>query len=328
MSNNIPIISIIVPIYNVENYIHYCLRSILNQTFSNYECLLIDDGSTDLSGTLCDNICHKDSRFKVIHQNNQGEAAARNQGLRHAIGKYIYFMDSDDYIHPQTLAVLYNAIHKCQTSFSMILGKKVYNYDGEFSKLDTTHTLLSQNELIKRLFGNSNEDFQFQVLWNKLYPKELIKNLFLNKTASEDTDFNLRVFLQSQSAVLINAEMYYWVQRNSSITHSGINKRYVDILDTYYNMYNYIPIDKEEYKAYCIYKLYKRILNIRYHTKSNEYNNYAIKKIRFIKKQTWKYFKNNPSLSLKKKFIISIFYYIPILYKGLMSYYNYRFTKI
>ena len=324
MSNNIPIISIIVPIYNVENYIHYCLKSILNQTFSNYECLLIDDGSTDLSGTLCDNICHKDSRFKVIHQNNQGEAAARNQGLRHAIGKYIYFMDSDDYIHPQTLAVLYNAIHKCQTSFSMILGKKVYNYDGEFSKLDTTHTLLSQNELIKRLFGNSNEDFQFQVLWNKLYPKELIMNLFLNKTASEDTDFNLRVFLQSQSAVLINAEMYYWVQRNSSITHSGINKRFVDILDTYYNMYNYIPNNKKEYKTYCIYKLYKRILNIRYHTQYTEYKQYAKNKIKTITKNTWNDFWKNKSISFSQKVMISCLLHIPFLYRTFMWYCNHK----
>ena len=324
MSNNIPIISIIVPIYNVENYIHYCLRSILNQTFSNYECLLIDDGSTDLSGTLCDNICHKDSRFKVIHQNNQGEAAARNQGLRHAIGKYIYFMDSDDYIHPQTLAVLYNAIHKCQTSFSMILGKIVYNYDGEFSKLDTTHTLLSQNELIKRLFGNSNEDFQFQVLWNKLYPKELIMNLFLNKTASEDTDFNLRVFLQSQSAVLINAEMYYWVQRNSSITHSGINKRFVDILDTYYNMYNYIPNNKKEYKTYCIYKLYKRILNIRYHTQYTEYKQYAKNKIKTITKNTWNDFWKNKSISFSQKVMISCLLHIPFLYRTFMWYCNHK----
>ena len=322
-----PVISIIVPVYNVENYIHICLKSILNQTFSNYECLLIDDGSTDLSGTLCDNICHQDNRFKVIHQNNQGEADARNQGLRHAIGKYIYFMDSDDYIHPKTLEILYNAINRHQTSFSMILGKRVYNYDEPYSHLRLSYTLLSQDELIKRLFGNSDVEIQFQVLWNKLYPKELIKNLFLNKTASEDTDYNLRVFLQSQSAVLINSEMYYWVQRNSSITHSGINKRYVDILDTYYNMYNYIPINREKYRAYCIYKLYKRILNVRYNTKANEYNNYAIKKIRFIKEQTWKYFKNIPHLSLRKKCTISILYYIPALYKGLMNYCNYRSTK-
>lgn len=324
MSNNIPIISIIVPIYNVENYIHYCLKSILNQTFSNYECLLIDDGSTDLSGTLCDNICYKDSRFKVIHQNNQGEAAARNQGLRHAIGKYIYFMDSDDYIHPQTLEFLYNAINRHQTSFSMILGKRVYNYDEPYSHLGLSYTLLSQDKLIKRLFGNSNEELQYQVLWNKLYPKELIKNIFLNKTASEDTDFNLRVFLQSQSAVLINAEMYYWVQRNSSITHSGINKRFVDILDTYYNIYNYIPNNKKEYKTYCIYKLYKRILNIRYHTQYTEYKQYAKNKIKTIIKDTWNDFWKNKSISFSQKIMISCLLHIPFLYRTFMWYCNHK----
>lgn len=324
MSNNIPIISIIVPIYNVENYIHYCLKSILNQTFSNYECLLIDDGSTDLSGKLCDNICHKDSRFKVIHQNNQGEAAARNQGLRHAIGKYIYFMDSDDYIHPQTLEILYNAINRHQTSFSMILGKRVYNYDEPYSHLGLSYTLLSQDELIKRLFGNSNEELQYQVLWNKLYPKELIKNIFLNKTASEDTDFNLRVFLQSQSAVLINAEMYYWVQRNSSITHSGINKRFVDILGTYYDMYNYIPNNKKEYKTYCIYKLYKRILNIRYHTEYTEYKQYAKEKIKTIKENSWNDFWDNNFLNISQKLSISCLYYFPCIYRMIIWYYNHK----
>lgn len=322
-----PVISIIVPVYNVGNYIHNCLKSILNQTFSNYECLLIDDGSTDLSGTLCDNICHKDSRFKAIHQNNQGEAAARNQGLRHAIGKYIYFMDSDDYIHPQTIEILYNAINRHQTSFSMILGKRVYNYDEPYSHLGLSYTLLSQDELIKRLFGNSDVEIQYQVLWNKLYPKELIKNLFLNKTASEDTDYNLRVFLQSQSAVLINAEMYYWVQRNSSITHSGINKRFVDILDTYYNMYNYIPNNKKEYKTYCIYKLYKRILNIKYHTEYTEYKQYARNKIKTIKKDTWNDFWKNKSISFYHKIMISCLLHEPFLYRTFMWYCDHKLLR-
>lgn len=318
MKNN-PIISIIVPVYNVEKYLPFCLKSIQNQTFTDFECILINDGSTDSSGIICDNISKEDSRFKVIHQENQGEAFARNQGLSQTFGNFIYFVDSDDYIHPQILEVLYNSLIYHKVSFSMILGKRVFSYDEANFKQESMSVIMKQDELIKRLFGNSNEELQYQVLWNKLYPKELIENIRLKKTASEDTDFNLQVFLQSESAILINTEMYYWMQHSTSITHSGINKRFVYILDSYYDMYQSIPPQNEIYRAYCIYKLYKRILNTRYYANMTEQKKYAKDLTKKIKERTWSDFWNNKYLKLSQKITISCLYYFPFLYTIFMK---------
>lgn len=105
-------ISVIVPVYNVEEYLPTCIESILNQTYKDLEILLIDDGSTDNSGKICDKYAKEDGRCIVVHQPNKGVSEARNTGLKHATGEYISFIDGDDYIHPQMLEILYNEIKK------------------------------------------------------------------------------------------------------------------------------------------------------------------------------------------------------------------------
>ncbi len=103
-----PKISVIIPVYNVENYLRECVDSVLNQTFSDYEIILVDDGSTDISGKICDKYAVKDDRVNVIHKKNGGLSNARNVGLKKAVGEYIYFLDSDDYIKTDALEKLYN----------------------------------------------------------------------------------------------------------------------------------------------------------------------------------------------------------------------------
>lgn len=112
-------ISTIVPVYNAEKYIHRCVGSILSQTFSDFELILVDDGSLDGSGRICDEYANKDSRVKVIHQQNQGQAAARNTAVKAAAGEWICFVDSDDLIHPQMLEVLYHAVCNSKAKISM-----------------------------------------------------------------------------------------------------------------------------------------------------------------------------------------------------------------
>ena len=107
-----PLLSIIVPVYNVEKYIERCIKSILNQSFTNFELILVDDGSPDNCGKICDEYKKKDSRIKVIHKKNGGLSDARNAGLNIATGKYIGFVDSDDIIHPQMYEKLFNCINK------------------------------------------------------------------------------------------------------------------------------------------------------------------------------------------------------------------------
>ena len=118
-------ISVIIPVFNVEQYLGYCLDSLIRQSYNDFEALLIDDGSTDDSRTICDDYCQKDNRFHVIHKKNEGIAAARNDGMELAKGEYLYFMDSDDYIHPQALEVLVRALTDNENvDFSMMYGKR------------------------------------------------------------------------------------------------------------------------------------------------------------------------------------------------------------
>lgn len=125
-TNKLPLISVIVPIYNVETYLTNCINSILDSTYTNLEVILVDDGSTDNSNKICDEFQTKDLRCKVIHQTNSGLSAARNTGLKEATGEYISFIDGDDFISPIMYETLYQAIIKDDYSFSMIYGKLVY----------------------------------------------------------------------------------------------------------------------------------------------------------------------------------------------------------
>ena len=125
MNNLNPTISIIVPVYNTERYLPKCLDSIAAQTFTDFEVLMIDDGSTDGSREVCERYSRSDSRFVTIHQSNQGVSASRNNGLKQARGNYIAFVDSDDYVHPQMLELLYKAIR--QGEYDLVVWNKLYD---------------------------------------------------------------------------------------------------------------------------------------------------------------------------------------------------------
>lgn len=184
-TNELPLISVIVPIYNVETYLPQCINSILESTYTNLEVILVDDGSTDNSNQICDEFKAKDSRCKVIHQINSGLSAARNMGLKEAKGEYISFIDGDDYISPIMLETLYQAIIKDDYSFSMVYGKQVYKHLIQTISYDTNttfeHLTIYQHELFQNLYGRGNDEVQYQVVWNKLYKANTIKDLFFEK---------------------------------------------------------------------------------------------------------------------------------------------------
>ena len=123
-------ISVIIPVYNVEKFIEQSIKSVLNQTYKNLEIILVDDGSTDSSGSICDEYSKKDKRIKVIHQDNKGLSGARNSGLDIATGKYIMFLDSDDYFENNSCEILYSEIEKKQADY--VIGNYIHTkYNGE-----------------------------------------------------------------------------------------------------------------------------------------------------------------------------------------------------
>lgn len=223
-------ISIIVPVYNVEKYLENCIESILNQTFKDFELILVDDGSTDNSGKICDIYEKKDSRIKVIHKNNGGLSSARNTGLDIACGKYVGFVDSDDSIHPKMYEVLYNLIEKYKSDISCCNYKYTYDISNQnHEELNLNEVIeMSNIEAIEKLY-DKDLGVRLVVAWNKLYHKRLFENIrYEIGRIHEDEFIAHRILYRCKKIVYINNELYYYLQRKDSIMSKKSNKNSVD----------------------------------------------------------------------------------------------------
>lgn len=237
----------------------------------------------------------------------------------------IAFIDGDDYIHPQMYEVLLEALQEGNYSFSMILGKQVYDNDKSYSIPSAyTKSILTQEIMIKSLFNHIHpqqgiKEVQAQVVWNKLYKRELLDNEFFQETGTEDTEFNCRIYQKSCQAVIIDIPMYYWVQRPTSITHQKVNPRYIDRADSYYLCLQNIPKENTVYRGCCLEKLFKMIINVRYHASNTPYRHLAHLTAKRLKKQTANEFLKNRHIPFHIKLSLLSFYYIPPLYSGFMK---------
>ena len=200
---NRPLISVIVPVYNVEAYLRQCLDSIAAQTYTNFECVVIDDGATDSSGSICDEFQERDPRFRVIHKQNEGLGAARNDGLENSKGDYILFVDSDDYILPETLETALGGFSGGQYDWVCFGfaregadGKRIPSNRGEVLE---SLEYLSASELEAWLFfmGSKDEIWEIVAVWNKLFPRQLIEGMRFLAPPEEDRHFSFRVFLKT-----------------------------------------------------------------------------------------------------------------------------------
>ena len=214
-----PLISVIVPVYNVEKHLLRCLESIERQTYQNLDIILVDDGSTDRSGSLCDAFAQRDARARVIHQANEGLWSARNAGQRAAKGEFLFFPDADDYFHVDIIRLMYDAICKDGGYDFTVVGRKETSRSDEdvISKKNCQWRSLSQDELLEKLVGNFDSNL-LAYMWNKLYRKNLIEALYSNPyPRSQDRDFNIRCCFNARRAILTETELYYWVNREDSL---------------------------------------------------------------------------------------------------------------
>lgn len=213
------LISIIVPVYNVEGYLPKCLDTISRQTYQNMEIILVDDGSTDNSGNICDEFAKQDPRAVVIHQPNMKLWAARNTGQRHAKGNFIMFVDGDDYIHRDAVKTLYEAICLNEDYDLAIIGFKVTSKLDEDTDTPPTNNgnkldiELSRSDLLDRIQI-------FSAVWGKLYRKRLIGDIFhRNYLRAQDYDFNIRAYIKANKVIWVKMNLYFYVQREGSLTH-------------------------------------------------------------------------------------------------------------
>ncbi|EOU1892848.1 glycosyltransferase [Clostridium perfringens] len=232
-----PKISIIVPVYKVENYIHTCVDSILNQRFKDFELILVDDGSPDKCGEICDEYAKKDNRIIVIHKENGGQATARNAALDVASGEYIGFVDSDDYIEPDMYEILYKICveNECDISnCSSIIhfNKKIVVNGG--------HNIITHNreEAMKVLMEGFLYD---ECLWTKLIKRELFEGLRIpTGIAYEDTAFTYKLFDKANKICCIGEAKYNYIKRENSTMDIATKEIKIDAIKIYSEMYSLI----------------------------------------------------------------------------------------
>lgn len=226
-----PEISIIVPVYRAEAYLPACIESILNQTFEDFELLLVDDGSPDNCGAICDGYAARDSRVQVIHQENQGQAAARNHAMKTAQGKWLCFVDSDDLIHPRMVESLYKQVKDGSAAVSMchmLEGEELpedFLADREISF--TTHTM--DEETLVRLFDQG--DYPGWVACAKLIPKALVEQYpFCPGRVYEDNEAVCRWICQGKVLAATAERLYFYRTNPISTTQSQFSLKKLDYL--------------------------------------------------------------------------------------------------
>lgn len=232
-----PLISIIVPVYNVEKYLTCCIESIVGQTYKNLEILLMDDGSTDSSPEICDRYAAQDRRIRVIHKGNGGSADARNAGLDQATGEYILFIDSDDLIHPEMVGSLFDSINKKQAEIAMCgfmcvgensIGSEIADKtSGERRLNDET---ISVDTYWSRYYRHP--DVVYIAVWNKLVRRDLYDTVRFKKGKVIDDEFVIhRLLSQCQKVSCIKENLYYYRKRTGSIMSSEYSIRHLDVVE-------------------------------------------------------------------------------------------------
>ncbi len=224
-------VSIIVPVYQVEKYIAQCIESVLNQTLTDFELILVDDGSKDNSGKICDEYSEKDDRIIVIHTDNFGAATARNMGLARATGRYIAFLDGDDYLAGNMLARLYEEIDGSEydivaSDFLNILPDEKDNFS-----LNLEEKTVSGREVLEHLKNGKNYGV-WTIVWNKIYKREVLENLkFPDGKYFEDEFFSDRLYLNSNQIRVIPDILCYHRVLSSSTMNTQKTENYLDLLD-------------------------------------------------------------------------------------------------
>lgn len=220
------LISVIIPVYNVENYVGRCIDSVINQTYRNIEVIIVNDGSEDESLDIVRKYEKKDSRIKVFNKENGGLSSARNVGLDNAKGKYIVFVDSDDYMHPQMIEVLYANLIEKRADISVC--DFYWIFDGDTVEEDITNhpVAYENNEVLYRMIL---DELRTVVAWNKLYKAEIFDKLRYPVGKLHEDEFIIHKILeQCKRCVYTDAKLYYYIKRAGSITASHSFKNVYD----------------------------------------------------------------------------------------------------
>lgn len=262
-------VSVIIPVYKVEQYLNKCVESVVNQTYKDLEIILVDDGSTDNCPKMCDEWAKKDERIKVVHKPNGGLSDARNKGIEIATGDFLCFVDSDDSINPQMVEILWKTLTKTDSDISMCSWKKVQDinnpnnkvYDNENFKIQTF-----ENDEVFDLLYNKKVPL-IMAAWAKLYKKEIFKSIrYPLGKIHEDEAVIHEILNNCKKLSYVDYQMYNNTQRGDSITATSFSKKRLNALSVFKQRVEFVEKNKPQFLSKAIHH-YLRILIL--------YNHYA-----------------------------------------------------
>lgn len=262
------LISIIVPVYNVGSYLEQCIDSILSQTYKKLEIILVDDGSTDQSGEICDRYAEKDSRIHVVHKANGGLSSARNAGLQICHGDYLGFIDSDDYIDPNMYRILLDNLLREDADISAC---EIYNVFPDYIqawKTGEKYIVFSGTEATKRLFNFDQEEIKFSVC-NKLYKRKVFfpenENIIFPKgRLYEDFYVTLVIAYRANCIVYLGKPLYFYRQREGSIIHTFDRRTILEHRNRILYLYKWVETEAPDLRMYVepyVLKSFNFLLN-------------------------------------------------------------------
>ena len=237
MENNL--VSIVVPVYNAGKYLQGCLDSIVGQTYKNIEVILVDDGSSDSSGKICEEYAANYMFFRVIHQKNQGQSVSRNNGTKMSTGDFVTYIDSDDLVTPDYVAYLMGLMRRYDADVA--IAGHIYQYDNKPLKecrMETSSECLSPVEAIRRMCYNQRMS---PVAWAKIYKKPLLlQNPFPEGRIYEDVVNTPKIIGDAKRVAVGDHQIYYWIQRSGSTIHESFNERQYDGITAVSELLEYV----------------------------------------------------------------------------------------
>lgn len=315
---NEPLISVIVPIYNVEKYLRECVDSILAQSYSNLEILLVDDGSPDKCPEICDEYAKKDNRVKVIHRNNGGLAYARNVGIANSSGDYLTFIDSDDLVANEYIEHLYNGLAENGADVSIA---SFCSFDNENKLIVLNNYVAFQRMSIQCCFENytsinTNTSMTFITAWNKLYKKELfIEIKYPEGKLYEDAFTTYKILKKAIKIVYSPMKLYYYRLNPQSILGQSFQKKHLEMVEAFRGAFDYFKnMGDFEISAMFIPPLLMREIYCWWGAKNLLKDDCLAKKILEDYKKDSKNLRNTNNIGLLWFLIFKIIAFCPWLY--------------
>lgn len=305
------LVSVIVPIYNVEQYLDKCVESILSQTYSHFELILVDDGSTDHSRVICDEWKKRDDRVRVIHKENGGLSDARNVGIDASNGDWLLFVDGDDFISANAIEKMYNAANEYDCEIAVCNMVRIYD-DGStepfYHPVDKT-TVLKASDRFETLKQPS--------VCNKLFSVSLFQNVrFPKGKYFEDTFVYHALVYQAQNVVMTGQDGYYYLSRRESILgQMKYSDRYFDMIEAMYMRMTFLlEHDVDQYVTEACLSMYAVVSNAEKNLKRTSENSDEYKQMRLWYKEAYKKLMKSADVGLKQKIRSSILRFIPGLH--------------